>query len=134
MTLVDLRPGLRTYLLADGAISSAVGGERVYSLVLPQGQKLPSIVYSKISNIGDHHMQGPSGLARPRMQIDCYALTQDAAVELAQMVKERMDGFQGDMDTVNVLGVFFDLDRDLYDDPSGLFRVSQDYLVWFRES
>lgn len=131
--LVDLRPGLRAYLLADTDISAAVGGDRVYSLILPQGQKQASIVYSKISGIGDHHMQGPSGLARPRMQVDSWAVDQDEANALARLVKGRLDGFVGQMDTVTVLGTFFDLDHENYDDNVGMFRVSQDYFVWFSE-
>lgn len=140
MTVTDLRPGLLEYLLDDPAIAAVVGA-RAYSLILPQGQKQASIVYSKISGIGDHHMQGPSGLARPRMQVDSWAVDQDAAVALAGLVKERIDGFRGQMPYgsdspqayVTVLGVFFDLDRDLYDDQVGMFRISQDYLIWFSE-
>jgi hypothetical protein len=141
MTLVDLRPGLRAYLLGDTDLSSAVGGERVYSILLPQGQKAASVVYSKISGIGEHHMQGPSGLARPRIQLDCYATDQDIAVALGGLVKGRIDGFRGEMPygmdspqaSVTVLGVFFDMDREIYDDAAGLYRVSQDYLIWFSE-
>jgi hypothetical protein len=40
MPIVDIRPVLRTFLLADSAISTAVGGERVYPVVLLQGQTL----------------------------------------------------------------------------------------------
>lgn len=141
MTLQDLRPGLRAYLLADSNISSIVGGSRVYAIKLPQGQVLASIVFSKISGIGDYHLQGPSGLSRPRIQIDCWAQSTDAASALGALVKERIDGFRGLMSygsdspqaSVEVLGSFLDSEREDYDDTAKLYRVSLDYLIWFRE-
>jgi hypothetical protein len=141
MTLIDLRPGLRAYLLADAAISTAVGGARVYPLRLPQGQLLPSVVYQRVSGQGVHHNQGPSVLTRPRLQIDCWAADPDAAAALADLVKERLDGFRGPMPfgadsppaTVTVQGIFFEDERDLFDADAQLYRVSRDYWVWFEE-
>lgn len=141
MSMVDVRPGLRAYLLADGAIAALVG-TRVYPVILPQGVTATSIVYSRISGQGDHHMQGASGLSRPRIQIDCWSLSADHAASLALAVKERIDGFRGAMpwgasspqDSAEVLAIFFESERDDYDPDSKLYRVSHDYLVWFRES
>lgn len=142
MTLADVRVGLRAYLLADGAISSAVGGARIYPIKLPQGQTLASIVYTRISGQGDHHMQGPSGLSRPRIQIDCYSLSLDTAAALANLVKERIDGFRGAMlwgenspaEAIQVQGIFFDSERETYDAVTNLYGVSRDYFVWYEES
>jgi len=141
MTLVDLRVGLRAYLLADSAISTQAGGNRVYPVKLPQGQVQPSIVYTRISGLGDHHSQGASGLNRVRVQIDCYAQAADTADLLARRVKERIDGFRGSMEwdegspgnAVVAQGVFFDSEREDWDEASGLYRVSHDYFVWFEE-
>lgn len=140
MTVADLRPGLRAYLLADSSIAARVGA-RVYPVLLDQGETQDSIVYSRISDVGDHHMQGPSGLARPRMQIDCWSRTADGAASLARLVKGRIDGFRGAMpygpgspqDAIDVKGVFFDAARDGYDDTLKLHRVSQDFFIWFSE-
>lgn len=133
----DIRPALRAFLLADPQISAMVGGVRVHHLTLPQGQREPSIVYQRITGLGDHHMQGPSGLTRPRFQIDAYAQTPDDATRLADLVKARLDGYRGPMtagsETVAVQGVFFDAERDGFDAGTGLYRVSRDYLMWFEE-
>jgi hypothetical protein len=141
MSLQDIKAGLRTYLLADSTISTAVGGSRIYSMLVPQGQTSPSIVFTKISGQGDHHMQGPSGLTRPRVQIDCYALNLAEAGNLALRVKERLDGFRGDMPygsnspptALDVMLVQFDSEREFFEDNTKFFRVSQDYLIWYRE-
>lgn len=141
MSMADVRLGLRAYLLADGSISSAVGGSRIHPIKLPQGQTTDSIVYTRISAQGDHHMEGASGLVRTRIQIDCYSLSANSAVTLANLVKERIDGFRGDMawdenspaNAVTVQGIFFDSERESFDDLTKLYGVSRDYLVWFKE-
>lgn len=141
MTLADPRVGLRAYLLDDATISAAVGGVRIYPIKLPQGQTLASIVYSRISGQGDHHMEGASGLNRTRMQIDCWAPTADAADLLARQVKERIDGYRGSMlwgedspaEAIVVQGIFFDSEREDYDDVAKLYRSSKDYLIWYEE-
>jgi hypothetical protein len=135
--IADLRPALRAFLLGDASIFDAVGGAlpvpRIFPVVLPQGVKDPSIVYTRISGQGDHHMQGASGLARPRYQIDAYARKAEDANALADLVKARLDGFRGAMGAVNVQGVFFETERDDYQAESELHRVSRDYFIWFEE-
>lgn len=141
MTLADIRVGLRAYLLGESAISTAVGGSRIYALRLPQGQVQDSIVYSRISGIGDHTMQGATGLARPRVQIDCWSADLDRANALANLVKQRIDGFRGSIlwgenspsEAIVVQGIFFDSEREDYDDTAKLYRVSRDFLIWFGE-
>lgn len=140
MSLVDIRPGLRAYLLGDAAITALVG-TRVYPVIAPQGQINSHLVYHMISNQGDRHMQGPSGLSRPRIQIDCWSQSFDQASVLGLEVKERLEGFRGLMpwgtnspqQSVEVKGVFFDSERDDFDNDVKLFMISHDYIVWFEE-
>lgn len=150
MTLADIRVGLVSYLYGDvsiydrvgGGLTKAQGGRRIYPVVLPQGQTLDSIVYSRISGLGDHHTQGPSGLSRPRMQIDCWSKTADGADSLARLVKERVDGFSGTIEwdenspanAVTVQGIFFTgTEFEDFDSAAALYRSSKDYYIWFEE-
>ena len=136
MALKDIRPALSAFLLGDSAISTAVG-TRVYPQFLPQNTQSDSIVYQKVSDVGDHTLEGPTGLARPRMQIDAWSRTNNGANALALLIKERLDGYQGTMgaggDQVTVQGVFFESARDLYDDSAKLHRVSADYFIAYDE-
>ena len=133
MPLNDIRPALFTWLLENSNIAAEVGGTRVFPVVLPQGQTEPSIVYNRISNVGDHHMQGASGLSRPRMQIDAWAQTHDAAAYLADLIKEALDGYSGLMGSVVVQGAFFDTEREDFNADLTLHRVSRDYIIVFEE-
>lgn len=137
MALKDLRPALRAFLLADSAVSAAVGGSRIYPGKMPQGQTSPSLVYSEISGVGDHHMQGPSGLARPRIQITAWAQTADLANDLYLKVKERLDGYQGVMGSgsaeVTVQGVFIESWRENDDEAANLRGKIADYFIAYEE-
>lgn len=139
MSVGDLRPGLRAFLAADATIAALVvagGITRIYPNKLPQGVVATSLVYQEISNVGDHHNAGPSGLASPRMQITAWAGSADAAATLARAVKSRIDGYRGTMgsggDAVTVQGVFFQDSRDIEDDETPtLFGKQADYrIVW----
>lgn len=135
----DLRTALRGFLLADGTVSALCGG-RIYPARLPQGQVLTSLVYTRISGQGDNKMDGATGLSRPRMQIDAWSQSADSASALANAVKDRLDGYRGEMapanspaDPVFVQGVFFESERDGYDNDSQLYFVSRDYFIWNEE-
>jgi len=145
VTIKDIRPALFAYLMADAGISAAVegavilqnGGSRIFPMRLPAGIKKDSIVYTRVSGEGDHHMEGPSGLARVRMQIDAWSKTIPGAVSLANLVKERIDGFRGVMGSgaaaVTIQGIFFESEREDYDDVAELNRVSRDYFIVYEE-
>jgi len=137
MAMKDLRPALVEYLLADPNISAAVGGDRIYPVIMKQGVMNTSIVYNRISGFGEPTYSGPAMITRPRFQLDSYATRADAASALADLVKERLDGFSGVMgtggQTVNVLGIFYDGEHDEYEPDARRYRVRRDYFVWFQE-
>lgn len=137
MSLKDIRPGFREFVLAAPGVS-AVASTRMYPVRLPQGTNGASIVYNRISGQGDHHMQGPSGLARIRMQVDTWSTDLDVATSLANLVKEAIDGYRGVMGSgeasVMVQGVFFESERDLpFDDVGKLYGVSRDYFINYED-
>jgi Protein of unknown function (DUF3168) len=136
----DLRPGLFAFLRDDAVIGPLVttgGVARVYPVRLPQGIKLASIVYTRISGQGDYTMAGASGYARPRYQIDAWSPDPDAAGRLANAVKAALDGFTGAIGTganaVFVQGVFIADEREDYDDTVQMYRVSRDYFIHHEE-
>jgi hypothetical protein len=128
----DIRPALREFLLGDAAITTVVG-TRVFPIKIPQGVTAASIVYTRISGDGDYTMQGPSGFVSPRIQIDAWAGSADAAANLANLVKDRLDGYRGVMGSgggaITVHGVFIADQREDYDDAAQLHRSGRDYFI-----
>jgi hypothetical protein len=134
--LVDPRPGIRAHLAADPAITAIVGS-RIYPVQLPQGIRLASLVYSRISEIESYHNAGPSALMQTRFQFDSVSPVVDEATLLADAVKERLGGFAGAITytggVLNVEGIFFDMGREDYDGEIAFYRVSRDFFVWYKE-
>lgn len=138
----DIRPALRAILLADSGVLAAVGGGsgRIYPGVLAQGVTAPSIVQNLITEGSNYHMQGDAGLMQARIQVDCWALTQDLAVSLAGLVFDVLSGRSGTIAygsdspqrSVIVQGVFHDQGRDDYDPVTGMFARRRDYIIWYR--
>lgn len=100
MTIKDIRLGLREFLHDDAGIAAIVGATlataRIWPLVMKQNNEQACIVYTRISGQGDHHMQG-AGIPRHRYQIDAWSQDADEATSLANLIKERLDGFRGAM-------------------------------------
>jgi len=133
----DIQPALRAFLLADAAVSAAVGGGRIYSITFPQGTTEPSVLMTRISGLGEFHLQGPSGLNRNRVQLGSWAQTVADACELARLVKVRLNGYAGTMGTgqiaVDVRSALYDSEREIYDEVTTLYGVTHDYLIMFDE-
>lgn len=142
MTVKNLQPALRTFLLSDGAISTAVNSSRIYPIKIAQGVKDPSVIYNIVSEQTDQHMQGASGLVSVRYQIDAWALTNDLAQNLANLVKNKIDGFgpghwtygtSSPKDFISVRGVFSQNARTNYDDVLLMTGLSRDYIISYWE-
>lgn len=81
-----------------------------------------------------HTMQGPDGLQKIRVQVDCYAPNFGDAFDLAGRVKAALDFHRGG----GFLGIFFDgmrLPREGGESKGGaLYRASLDFLTHWRAS
>lgn len=130
----DIRPALRSLLLGDAAVAALVV-DRVFPIRMPQGTKVASLVYTRVSGGTDYTMQGASGYARSRMQIDAWAPTADAATALANRVKDCLSGFTGAVGNPSVFiqGAFCTDEREQYDDVVQLYGVSRDYFIHHEE-
>jgi hypothetical protein len=136
MSLKDIRPALRAFLLADATIAGLVAA-RIYPIKMPQGVTATSLVYNEISGDTGLHNEGSDGLSSVRMQLTAWAQTADAAQALYLAVKERLHGYRGAMGSgaaeVAVQLAQLDTWRDLDDTVANLRGKSADYFIWFRD-
>lgn len=139
--IIDPRPALRALILSDGTVSGMVG-QRIYPLMAKQGETRPMVVYQKTSSIPEHTLDGPVDLATARYQIDGWAKDIDTAVQLADAVKFKLDGYSGAVPyghdspqaAVSFKGIFFDgRDFEDYDGTAKMYRASRSYLVNYLE-
>ncbi len=118
--------------IEDDAGVGAEAGDRIHALQMPQNPTLPAIVYRRISGIRFPHLGGVSGWAQGRFQIDCWAESYGAAKDTADAVRASLDGFTGTLTTIKAT-IRIDNEFDLREDGTELYRVSQDYIIGYRE-
>jgi len=140
MALIDLRPGLRNYLLTSTPIAAMVT-DRVFPVRMLEGERRDSIVYFRAVETESVHYTGPSGLIAVRMQIDSWSESALNAMRLANLVKERLVGFSGIMsnggnspnDFVVVQGIFLLTGFEDYDGVAQMYRMSRDYNIVYED-
>jgi Protein of unknown function (DUF3168) len=107
---------------------TALVGSRIYPMVIPQGVVMPAIAYQRISTVRPGSLRGPSGIADPRLQVNCWADTYGTAKTVAEEVRQSLDGWDVNGVATLILG-----EHDLLN-PDGLRKcVTQDYSMWVPE-
>lgn len=124
-------------LQGDGAVSALIG-TRVFSMSIPQEvstTRLPCVVYTRISRPQVTSLDGPSNLAFPRLQLNCWASTYPGAKALAKAVREALDGFSGSQSGVAIAYIEVETENDIVVEPAGAdvrkrFAVAVDIICW----
>ena len=83
-----------SYLLADRAVSELVG-TRLYPERFPAGATMPVVTYQRIFGAEEINHDGPSGLARARLQLDCWSESYGGAVALGKAVTSALRNYPG---------------------------------------
>ena len=98
---------------------SAVCAGRVYPLKIPQGTKLPAVVYQRTYSSPDYTLQGYSSEGVVLM-LNSFALTYEAAKELALAVRSVLAGAPVNAILRNEI--------DLHEESADVFCISAEYL------
>lgn len=125
-------------LKESGTVTNIVG-TKIYPQLAPQNAALPYVTYQRIDTPRLRSLDGPVGLASPRVQIDCWSARYKEAKQLGEAIRKMLDGFKGSYGGEVVQGVFLEDERDAFELPVhanevGSHRVSQDYTIWIEES
>lgn len=137
MAVDNIEKAIVSKLVGTSAVNNLISG-RIYPLQLPQTPTLPAITFQRVDGPREHHFEGASGIAHPRIQIDTYARTYPEVVELAKQVRIALDGFDGAVGTVNIKGAWLRGDHDMDDGLSDELVVDQyrrtlDFVIWHDE-
>ena len=124
---VDFEIVLLRTLREDAGLSALVGN-KVFALVIPQGTKLPCITFQRIGGMPANTLSGHSGVEEIDLQIDVWARDYDEAKAIAKAVRAAMPP-SGPRFSAHLIE-----DQDLYEDGTNYFRVSMEFKVWFLET
>ena len=130
---------VRTYLMSESSVTTLIG-TRCFPDYIPQkNSTFPCIVYTIVSQVGQHHLAAGAGFAWTRIQFDCYAATSLVRWSVAEALRNVLQGFPAagaahTMGSSTVDAVNYEVTRESYEPPqdnsdTGLFRASSDYLV-----
>lgn len=136
-----------TIKTAERAISQLLkdlAGGRVYALVAPKHPASPFIVYQTVGEERWRSINGPSGVAQNRVQVDVYAEDFYAAKDLAAQIEELLDGYRGSVafgtnsppdQEMEIVGISLQDGHDMLDQTEEpvFFRSLRTYLVTFQQ-
>jgi hypothetical protein len=134
---------LRTYLLTKTGITDLIGtggNARIYKDKIPQKNTTwPVLTYRTVSTQQEHDLSGACGMARPRIQLDCWHETSVGAEALAEAVRNALDGYTGAMGSATVSVALLEDTQDFYrpnEDGSdnGVHQISLDFQIIHLES
>jgi hypothetical protein len=100
---------------------------RVFPEHVPEGAAFPSLSYSRVSGYRVNTLTGYAGEENPRIQIDCWATSYDAAKDLSTAVHSAMEA------APNFKALLIS-DMDLSEQDIGLYRISMDFSCWSKSS
>jgi len=126
-----IEAAIRSILIADDTVKALT--TRVYPVALPQSPQYPLILYTKITGMRDHHLQGPSGHAHPRFQIEAWAKTYTEAKTLADAIREALDGYSGTAAGTKIGSCLIESEQDIYESEIEVYRVTSDWFIWHEE-
>lgn len=99
--------------------TQAICAGRVYPLKIPQGAKLPAIVYQRVHSSPDHTLAGYTSEGVTIM-VNCFAMQYEAAKDLALVVRSAL--------AAAPLNAVFDGDQDLLNEDGDVFCVSANFI------
>ena len=130
---------LRSALVGSTAVNALISG-RIYPLryVGPQPVQYPLIIWRRARIQRVPTMTGPAGLPRVTMELHIYALTYNAARDLADKCRKVLDGYAGSIDNTEVRQATLEDESDDLVDQEGaetsIYTVRQQYDIFWVEN
>ena len=98
---MEIEESLTSYFLGFAELAALID-DKLYPDELPQGIKLPAVIYSKISDVKEHTLVGQNRLERPMLQFTVFADTKTSTRAIANQLKAALCDFQGMMSGIEV--------------------------------
>jgi uncharacterized protein DUF3168 len=130
-TIINGTAILTEILLASGAVQDIVES-RIFDSQLPPNtfrvsrDDAPAITIDRVSGARVPVHTEPTTLFTPRYQITCWAWSKNAARELAAVVNELLDSYQGTVQSVDVLIRILDDPPERLEPATGLMQIPLD--------
>ena len=111
---------------------TALVGQQIYPLILPQDGALPAVVFHVISEPRISNFGQDTGDVHARVQVTCFgekAAGQGSVLAVKQQVRLALQRYSGG----NIQDCFVEGGGSAYESESKIFTVMLDFLIWFKE-
>jgi hypothetical protein len=128
---------MRNALVTTTVVSSIVSS-RIFPLLAPQSAALPFITYRRSGIRRQQTLSGPMGVPQVSVDFDVYAATYEGARDLADKVRQRLDGYGGTFDNTEVQQVSLENEQDDFVQLAGaemppVYSVKLSFDCWWQE-
>lgn len=132
---MGINADLRTFLLEDSDLTALIG-QRIYPQQRPEGPFQDSIIYTELGGERTRSLQGFSGQQNTQFQFDCESYDYDRAKEIAGLIVDLLDCYQGTMGDSYVQGIFIEPSTDTIVPPQAadekaIHIITVSPKVWF---
>lgn len=113
---------------------TALVGDRINPVRLPQGTAYPAVSYFRVSRPTRRTFGGNTAIASPRFQFDCWAKRYTDAKAVADQLIAALNNFSGTMGgtggvEVQDIELMNEMDDDFLD-TADLYHVVLEFTVW----
>lgn len=126
---MSIGEGLYAYLSAYAGLISLVS-TRIYPVTIPQGAAMPGVSIQLIDVQPVRTGTTDAGLESALYQVNSWATTYAGAKAVAAQVKAALRDYGGAMGSVTAQRVFYEGERDQYNETPERYGVSQDFTIW----
>lgn len=109
---------------------TALIGIRIYPLMIPQEQSLPSVTYFIVSNIPEHAMGNDADIVTVRLQVSSWSTSYKMAKAVAAQVKAALSRYRSSP----ILDIFLDNEMDQFESDVEEYVVISDFIVFYSEA
>lgn len=129
---------IRNRLVTDAGVSALVGS-KVYPVLAPAEASLPFVTWRRIAVQRSQSLSGPSGTPFVTLSVDVFAVTYEAARELADAIRIALDGWGGTFQNTVVANVSLDNESDGFAQLAGgdvppVYTVQMTFGILWQES
>lgn len=128
---------IRTVLLLKPHVALLVG-TKVYPIMAPSSTALPFITYRRSGIQRQQTLQNPAGVPRVSFEVQTYAATYEEARQVADAVRQTLDGYAGTIDNTVIHQCSLESEVDDFVALAGAdlppaYQITLTYDVWWQE-
>jgi len=129
---------LRTALATNPTVSGLIGA-KIYPVVAPGNAALPYVTWRRAGIERSQTLGAPMGVPRVTVEYGIYAMTYEAAREIADSMRVVLDGYGGTVENTVVKQTSLESESDDFVTLAGadlppVYQITQSYDVWWQET